>query len=65
MEVPGRDQYIVTARFSACLLALPWAGGTLRSVTGDTGANNFVQSVAQPAQLLLQMHDAHLRREGV
>jgi hypothetical protein len=37
----------------------------LRSVTGDTGANNFVQSVAQPAQLLLQMHDAHLRREGV
>jgi hypothetical protein len=37
----------------------------LRSVAGDTGANSFVQSVALPAPLLLQMHDAHLRREGV
>ena len=37
----------------------------LRSVVSDTGTDNFVQSVALPAQLLLQMHDAHLRREGV
>ncbi len=37
----------------------------LRSVTGDTAADNFIQSVVLPAGILLQMHDAHLRREGV